>query len=126
MMRLSPKISIAVLTGLFLAMSPAASYAHADLVETVPAEGEAATTAPEELRLVFSDDIELAFARVEITGPDETAIETGPLTHDGDDAKTIVVPVIGELTSGTYNVAWSVVASDGHRMDGSYTIEITP
>jgi len=109
---------------LFLVASPLSAYAHAELVETVPAQEEAIAVAPEELRLTFSEGVELAFTKVTIAGEDETEIATGDLSLTPEDNKTVIVPIEGELTSGTYTVDWSVVSADGHKIEGSYSMEI--
>lgn len=102
------------------------AYAHSDMVETVPGQEEVITTPPDELRLTFTESVELVFTEVSITGADETEIEIGELSLDPEDNKTIVVPIVSELAGGTYTVEWAVASADGHKIEGSYEMEIAP
>ncbi len=122
--RIKSCVSMAVV--LFVGGSTLPAHAHADLVETLPGQGEVITTSPEELRLTFTEAVELAFTEISITGTDETEIDVGEPGLDPDDNKTIVVPVEVELTPGTYTVEWAVVSADGHKIEGSYEMDIAP
>jgi copper resistance protein C len=103
------------------------AYAHADLVDTVPSQGEVITTPPEELRLTFTEGVELAFTEISITdADDDSEIGVGELSLDPEDNKTIIVPIEAELAAGTYAVEWAVVSADGHKIEGSYEMDIAP
>ncbi|HHY50565.1 MAG TPA: hypothetical protein GYA10_12540, partial [Alphaproteobacteria bacterium] len=81
---------------------------------------------PGELRLSFSEPVELAFTRVTVTEADAGAIATGPLALDADNASVVVVPLAAPLAGGTYTVSWSAVAADGHKSEGAYGFEVRP
>ena len=102
------------------------AQAHADLVKTLPAQEDAITAPPEELRLTFTEGVELAFSDVSVTGSDGAEIEIGDLSLDPEDNKTLIVPIEGGLASGTYSVEWTVVSTDGHKVEGSYDLDIAP
>jgi methionine-rich copper-binding protein CopC len=117
--------ALAAIPGLMLAGgSPA--LAHAMLVTAVPADQASASPAPKELRLTFSEGIELAFSTVDVTGPDDAVVEEGTLSLDPANGKALVVPLAAPLASGAYEVSWSVVASDGHKSSGTYTFTVRP
>lgn len=114
--------AFAALLALGLA-SPA--LAHARLVLASPAENAAVAPAPTELRLKFSEAVELKFTKVKLTGPQMKVIETGPARLAPDDDSLIIVPIAAPLAGGKYTVDWQAVSRDGHRTSGGYIFEST-
>ena len=82
-----------------------------------------ATPAPTELRLKFSEGLELKFTKVRITGPGKKAVETGPAKLDPSDNTVVIVPVTKPLPDGKYTVDWQAVSTDGHKIKGNYGFE---
>lgn len=97
--------------------------AHAELVSSVPPAVEAEVT---ELRLTFSERIELALSDVTVTAADGTEIATGDIGLDPADEAAVVVPLEAPLAPGEYTVDWTVVSGDGHKVEGNYKINIAP
>lgn len=118
--------SAALAATLLLTGGSLPAQAHADLVKALPAQEHAITAPLEELRLTFTEGVELAFSDVSITGADGAEIEIGDLSLDPEDNKTLIVPIEGGLASGTYRVEWTVVSTDGHKVEGSYDLDIVP
>ncbi|WP_108398243.1 copper homeostasis periplasmic binding protein CopC [Devosia submarina] len=116
----------AIALTLLLVAAPLPVYAHAELLETVPGQEQPVSSAPKELRLAFSESLELAFANVTVTGDDGQQIELGTLSLAPMDNKTVIVTVADELPSGTYIVEYSMVSNDGHKIEGSYTFKVAP
>jgi methionine-rich copper-binding protein CopC len=100
------------------------ALAHAKLVAARPAEGQTATPPPSELKLKFSEAVEVKFAQVTVIGPDSKAVKTGALALDPSDETTLIVPLAAPLADGRYMVSWQVVAADGHKTKGSYRFEV--
>lgn len=117
-------LALATALALLAGLSPA--HAHGDLVKTVPGQEEVVTTPPGELRLTFTEAVELAFSEVSILGAEDRPIKTGALSLDPQDNTTIIVPIEGALAPGTYTVKWTVVSADGHKVEGSYDLNIAP
>ena len=69
------KGAVAALLSLGLASS---ALAHNRLVTSSPAENSTVAPAPTELRLKFSEGVEIRFTKLKLTGPLMTVIETGP------------------------------------------------
>jgi copper resistance protein C len=99
------------------------ALAHARLLSATPAVNSMAMPAPTELRLKFSEGLELKFAKVKVTGPDRKAIETGPAKLDPGDNTVLIVPLTAPLVDGQYTVDWQAVSIDGHKTKGSYRFE---
>ncbi len=97
------------------------AFAHAHLVSSSPAVGEMAMPAPKELRLTFSEGLDLKASSVKVSAPDKTAIKTGPLKLDPKDNKVLIVPLTTALPDGKYTIDWKVKSTDGHVTNGNYT-----
>ncbi len=100
--------------------------AHAHLKSATPPMNGSVVAAPSELDLTFSQGLNLKFSGVKVTGPGKRAVTTGPATLGAGGDTTLVVPVTGDLPSGTYTVDWHALSSDGHKTSGSYTFTIKP
>ena len=100
---------------------PATVLAHAKLVSATPTG--MAMPPPTELRLKFSEGIEIKFTKVKVTGPDKKAVEPGPAKLDPSDNTVLIVPLSGPLPDGKYTVDWQAVSVDGHKTKGSYGFE---
>ena len=101
----------------------APAFAHARLVQAVPSVDGKAMPPPTELRLTFSEAIELSFTKVRVTGPGEKPVETGKPRLDPGDKATVVVPLAAPLADGAYTVDWQTLSADGHKTKGSYRFE---
>jgi methionine-rich copper-binding protein CopC len=101
----------------------APAFAHARLVQAVPAADGMAMPPPAELRLTFSEAVELSFTKVRVIGPDKKPVETGKPSLDPKDKATVVVPLAAPLADGAYTVEWQALSADGHKTRGSYRFE---
>jgi copper resistance protein C len=107
-----------------LALAAGPAFAHAKLLSEVPAAADAAAAAPvSELRLTFSEGVNLAFSKVAIVDAAGQAT-TGTLALDGADNKVLVVTLATPLAAGAYTVDWTAVSDDGHKMKGTYTLNL--
>lgn len=113
---------------LALAVAAGPAFAHAKLLSEVPAAADAAdaaaTAAPvSELRLSFSEALNVAFSKVEIVDAAGQAT-AGAVALDAADNKVLVVTLAAPLTAGAYTVNWTAVSDDGHKMMGTYTLNV--
>ena len=130
-MRVLKPLRLACLTCATLALALAAgpAFAHAKLLSEVPAATDAAAapaaTAPvAELRLSFSEALNAAFSKVVVV--DATgATHEASVALDAADAKVLVVTFTAPLAAGQYTVNWTAVSDDGHKVAGSYQLNVT-
>ena len=118
---------IAALAGTCLAiaaLTPSRAVAHTTLERSRPAKDAHLAEAPRELRLRFSGPIEMIFTRLRLIGPDSVEVTLGDFRLDS--ARTVVAPIQGPLTPGTYTVIWQIAAADGHPIRGRYSFTIAP
>lgn len=118
--RVGAALALALL-GLF----PGQLAAHGALRRAVPGNGDHLSAVPRELRLTFTESVELAVARLELIGP-RGPVALGPLALDSDSATVLVGPIRGGLVAGPYTVNWQVTGTDGHPVRGSYSFTVAP
>ena len=100
---------------------------HIKLARSMPAAGDVNGDGVAEVKLWFSEPIELGVSSVKLTGPTGTAIPLGKLKRaDAADA-----PVVATLTKpltedGKYKITWKAASSDGHPATGTvdFTVRI--
>lgn len=111
-------LSILLAAALIAAVPNAA--AHVALQSSSPAGGSTAEERPDRIELVFSGDIlplsalTVTDAEGRTTEPVETATSGGTLTA------TFAEP----LPNGEYVAAWTIVAGDGHRLEGEFAFAV--
>jgi methionine-rich copper-binding protein CopC len=104
---------------------PIAAVAHAFLDHSVPTVGGTVVTAPAELQLFFTQDLEPAFSGVTIATGDGQAIATGAASVDAQNRAEMVLK-LPRLTAGHYPVSWHAVSVDTHRTEGTFSFDIQP
>lgn len=114
-----------VLAGLTL-VGPAAPrvLGHSQLVTSVPGAGEVVPTAPDSIRLVFSEPIEAAYTKLDLLDADGRTVAVGIGTPDQADPYSLVASV-PLLADGIYTVDWRALsAADGHTTSGFFTFGV--
>lgn len=115
-------LGLAALIGL---AATGSAFAHAHLKSAVPAVNSTVATAPTELDLTFTEDLNLKFSGVKVTGPDKAAVQTGTAMLMEKNT-VLMVPLSGALAGGTYTVSWHALSGDGHKTNGSYKFTVKP
>jgi copper transport protein len=110
--------TLAVLFSLLFA-SPAA--AHAELLNTTPANGDQLTRPPAEIQLTFSESVNLVDDGIRLV---DHVGATVPTPEPTVDAQTVTWPMPADLAEGSYIVTWRVVSSDGHPISGAFSFGI--
>jgi copper transport protein len=98
---------------------PARVYAHAELVRSEPADGAVLETAPDYVRLYFSEPIEREFFALEVYASDRTRVDQGNARISPKDVTVLEVD-LPPLGPDTYTVLWRVLSIDGHVVRGSF------
>lgn len=121
---MSKLIAAVLAAGIALIAGPAAQ-AHAFLDHANPPVGSTVPTAPQQIRLSFTQGLEPAFSRVELATAQGQPIQTSPATVDPSDNMQLVLTV-PRLAPGRYRVTWHVVSVDTHPTEGTFEFEIRP
>ncbi|WP_440103265.1 copper resistance CopC family protein [Glutamicibacter mishrai] len=117
-MNLTRMAAVIALSILALFTSITAASAHDELVSSTPQDGASLKTAPKELVLTFSGELQT------MSGVESTKVV---LKQDGKmvDAKaetkgtTVTVTPAEELGNGEYDLAFRVVSEDGHPVENT-------
>lgn len=112
-MKSSPLAALtAILAALFVLVTATPALAHDSLKSSSPAKG-ATVEALDEVTLEFSSKVRMPF--VIVRGAGDAAFQDGEPEADG---AVVRQAVKGPLPDGKYTVAYRVVSSDGHPIEG--------
>lgn len=103
------------------------AQAHISLVKSIPTADAVVTTPPQQIDLVFSEQLVLRASRLELSvikdGGAAEKVEhiDVELINDG---KTLRATLHNPLGVGVYQVQWRAVGDDNHPMTGEYSFTI--
>lgn len=110
-----------------LILCPAVAWAHAHLRRSEPSGGTRLTSAPQMIRLWFSERPELSMTFVSLKDANGESVSLSPPDIDPDDKRVVAVHVLQLLPDGRYTVAWRTAGSDGHPSHGTFSfVVLTP
>ena len=111
---------IAIVCALAALAAPSAAGAHAALQTASPGSGRTLGSAPQELELVFSEEVIQRYARVSVLSSNGENLAGAPRVS-GD---VVVVP-LRQARTGSYTVRWRMVSGDdGHASAGAYSFGV--
>jgi copper resistance protein C len=114
------RIRIAIVSLLVTALGTAAASAHAFLDHASPLVGSTVPTAPREIALWFTQNLEPAFSTVEVSDASGARVDQGKPQIRGNTMRVGIKP----LAAGTYNVRWRVLSVDTHTTEGRFTFHV--
>ncbi len=109
-----------VLSLLLALLGTAAARAHAFLDHASPLVGSTVATAPYEVSLWFTQNIEAAFSAVEVSDAKGARVDQGKAQISGNAMRVGLKP----LAPGTYRVRWHVLSVDTHKTEGNFTFRV--
>jgi copper transport protein len=115
-------VALMAAAGVFLA--PAAAWAHAELVSSTPGYGDRLVTAPAEVRLEFSDGMDLTGARITLQHKGSAKIDGLRPALASPDRRLVAVPLPPRMASGVYTMVWFFLGNDGHVMGGEVPFQV--
>lgn len=122
-------LASALLAAAGVLVTPAAAWAHAELVSSTPGYGDRLPVAPTEVRLHFSGPVDLTGARLTLRrmggsrhGGSFTALRSP--AHGSADRRVVSIPLPARLTDGGYTVVWFFLGNDGHLMGGEVPFDV--
>jgi methionine-rich copper-binding protein CopC len=112
----------AVLTFVALLLVAGPASAHDQLLSSDPKDGATLDEHPASISLTFSAAPLDTGIEIALVGPDGVTAQGQDIQVDD---KVVTAQLADDLPGGRYDVAWHVVSSDGHPIDGefSYTVE---
>ena len=112
-----PRIALSLL---FEAFSFSAAHPHAFLDHASPLVGGTVATAPREVVLTFTQNLEAAFSSVQVTDANGARVDQGKPHISGNTMRA----GLRSLSSGTYRVRWHVLSVDTHKTEGSFSFRV--
>ena len=98
--------------------------AHAQLIASSPGAGVTLNDSPTELRLIFSEQLELQVTSLDLRSLDGATTFERVGEIDPDDAFALVVGDL-DLPEGVYSVTWRTLSAvDGHTAEGAFSFGI--
>jgi copper resistance protein C len=127
MRRTSRKLPGALLVVAALSALATEVAAHARVKRANPAVGGAvaASAAPKELQVWFTEALEPALSTLEVVDRDGTRMDRGDVQTDPNDHTQLRVTLL-PLPPGPYRVIWRVVSIDTHVRSGSFPFRVDP
>ncbi len=95
------------------------AQAHAFLDHANPRVGSTVATAPRQLTLSFTQNLEPSFSTVEVSGPGGR-VDQGKPQISGNTMRV----GLKALSPGTYHVHWRALSVDTHTTQGSFTFKV--
>jgi copper resistance protein C len=117
-------MNLSLLRGFAAVLTLAASqlaHAHAFPTHEAPSAGAIVPAgAPVDVAIDFDNPVEPAFSSIVVADGKGGAVTKGKSVVDPTNHKRMSV-ALNSLMPGGYAVAWTAVATDGHRTQGHYT-----
>ena len=102
---------IIIVSLLLTALGTTGARAHAFLDHASPLVGSTVPTAPHELTLWFTQNLEAAFSTVEVFDANGGRVDQGKASISGNTMRVALKP----LPAGTYRVQWHALSVDTQR-----------
>ncbi len=114
------RIPTFAITALLTVIAATAAQAHAFLDHAEPRVGSTVPTAPRELVLSYTQNLEPAFSSVEVSDANGARVDLGKPKISATTMRVGLKP----LSPGTYRVRWHVLSVDTHTTEGSFTFHV--
>jgi len=105
---------------IFIALGVTAAQAHAHLDHANPPVDGTVASAPQEVALFYTQNLEPAFSTVEVTDSDGTRVDDGKAQISGNTMR-IALKLIGP---GSYTVHWHAISVDTHSTEGTFMFRV--
>ncbi len=111
---------IVIFSLLLAALGTAAARAHAFLDHANPLVGSTVPTAPHEVALTFTQNLEAAFSSVQVTDAKGVRVDQGKPQISGNTMR-VGLKATGP---GRYQVHWHVLSVDTHKTEGNFSFTV--
>jgi methionine-rich copper-binding protein CopC len=104
----------------FLPFVAVDASAHAFLDHAEPRVGSTVQTAPRELLLAFTQDLEPAFSAAEVRDANGNRVDRGKAKVSG----SLMHLGLKSLAPGSYKVQWRALSVDTHTTEGTFSFRV--
>ena len=113
-------VALVALALVLLGAAPAS--AHAELLETDPAEGAVVETAPESVTLTFNEPVRLTSQEIAVYDAEGEEVASSAAANGPE--VTVGLSDAATMDHGTYVLPWNVLSGDGHPIAGALTFSV--
>ncbi len=114
--------NLGIVVFLVLLLGPIGAHAHGLLERANPGPGSTLRTAPREVAIWFSQELEPAFSTVTVTNAAGERVDNGATNVSGKVMRVSLRPI----GAGTYQVKWHVLSVDSHTTEGTFRFHVRP
>ena len=114
------RLRVLILSLLVMAFGNITAHAHAMLDHASPPVGGAVASAPREVALTFTQNLEAGFSSVQVTDANGARVDRGKAAISGNTMRV----GLKSLSQGAYHVRWRVLSVDTHKTEGSFTFTV--
>ncbi|MDF2808371.1 MAG: hypothetical protein K0S43_3317 [Cellulosimicrobium sp.] len=111
------------LTAVVTTLTAAPASAHDRMLSSDPADGSQLATPPAAITLTFNTEPLPVEPQVVVSDSAGTVVTQGAPTIEGSTATLALDPAVA-IGGDTYTVAWRVVSSDGHPIEGTFAFTV--
>src|SRR5215472_5431279 len=111
---------LTILSLLLVSFGSVVAHAHAMLEHASPAVGSTVASAPPDVSLTFSQNLEAGFSSVQVTDANGARVDRGKAAISGNTMRV----GLKSLSQGAYHVRWRVLSVDTHKTEGSFTFTV--
>src|ERR1700746_1251481 len=104
------RLRVFILSLLLMAFGGVAAHAHAMLDHANPLVGSTVASAPREIALTFTQNLEAAFSSVQVTDANGARVDQGKAQISGSTMRV----GLKSLAAGPYPGRWDCVSGDTH------------
>jgi len=113
---------IVIVMLLLVAQATGIACAHAFLDHASPLVGSSVPTAPREVTLWFTQNLEPAFSTMQVTDANSARVDQGNAQISSNTMRI----ALKALTPGSYKVRWHVLSVDTHKTEGAFSFHVGP
>ena len=106
-----------------LIAASAGAQAHAKLESSLPKANSELAGAPAQIRLRFNEPLEAAFSKIALVDARQAAVALPAIAIDKADPK-VMFAAPPPLKPGKYEVRWTAMTRDGHKVKGQYAFSV--
>jgi methionine-rich copper-binding protein CopC len=114
------RMRITVVSLLLLALGYVSAQAHAFLDHASPLVGSTVRSAPHEVSLWFTQNLEPDFSTVTVTDTSGARVDQGKAEINGNTMRIGLKP----LSPGSYHVHWRALSVDTHTTEGNFSFSV--
>jgi len=98
--------------------------AHAFVARASPAVGSTVHTAPAQVRIQYSEQLEPAYSTAHVEDASGATVSTE--AHVDANERSVLILSLNPLKPGRYRVIWKVLSVDTHVTNGSFVFTVAP